>query len=79
MLIRRGTPASSFASKPRSWARPGIELTGFIRSEIGIGQAARLLSGAVESAGLPLTLRDLPIPARAHERGFDAKLEAGVP
>jgi len=57
----------------------GVEVVGFIRSEIGIGQAARLLHHAMESAGIPLSARDLPIAGRAGERSFDAKLSAWVP
>lgn len=56
----------------------GVELTGFIRAEIGLGQAARLLATAIESAAIPLTLRDLPIPGRANEHGFDARLGSDV-
>ena len=57
----------------------GVEVVGFIRSEIGIGQAARLLHHAMESARIPLSIRDLPIPGRDGERGFDARLSAWVP
>lgn len=57
----------------------GVEVVGFVRSEIGIGQAARLLHRAMESAGIPLSARDLPIPGRAGERGFDDRLSSWVP
>ena len=73
--IRRVIPWPRRAGTDRA---DGVELTGFIRAEIGIGQAARLLATAIESAAIPLTLRDLPIPGRANEHGFDARLGSEV-
>ena len=32
---------------------PGVRIAGYFRAELGIGEAARLLAGAVDAAGLP--------------------------
>ena len=57
----------------------GVEVVGFIRSEIGIGQAARLLHHAMESARIPLSVRDLPIPGRAGDRSLESTLSGWLP
>lgn len=54
--------------------RPGVALSGFLRAEIGLGQAARLLSHAMDVARIPLSLHDMPLPGRSGESGFDSKI-----
>jgi glycosyltransferase involved in cell wall biosynthesis len=54
--------------------KEGVLLSGFFRSEIGLGQSARLLSYAMDSARISLSLRDIPLPRRGNEQGFETKL-----
>lgn len=56
----------------------GVLLSGYFNSEIGLGQSARLLAHAMDMARVPLSLRDVPIPDRANERGFETKLSGGA-
>ncbi|WP_171176790.1 glycosyltransferase [Ruegeria sp. HKCCA4633] len=53
--------------------REGITITGYLRSEIGLGQAARNLSYAADRAQLPISMRHLPIPGRENEPEFATK------
>lgn len=56
--------------------REGVLLSGYLHAEIGLGQAARLLSHAMDMARVPLSLRDVPIPGRDRQRGFETKESA---
>ena len=48
----------------------GICVTGYLTSEIGLGQAARSLAYACDAARLPFSLRDLPLPGRQSDAEF---------
>jgi len=43
---------------PGADAPPGLDIVGYVRSEHGIGESARMCAGAAEAAGLPFTVRD---------------------
>lgn len=42
----------------------GVDVVGYLLSEIGLGEAARLLVGALDTAGIPTGLINLPLPGR---------------
>ena len=48
----------------------GVCLTGYFRSEIGLGQAARNLAYASEAASIPATFLDIHLPGRASDATF---------
>lgn len=45
----------------------GVDLFGYLLSEIGLGEAARLLAGALDAAGIPANLVNLPLAGRQAE------------
>jgi hypothetical protein len=51
----------------------GLCITGYLRSEVGLGQAARNLAYACDSQRLPLSFRDLPLPGRYNDPEFATK------
>lgn len=51
----------------------GLCITGYLRSEIGLGQAARCLAYACDSQRLPLSFRHLPLPGRDNDEEFGTK------
>lgn len=51
----------------------GLCITGYLRSEIGLGQAARNLAHACDTQRLPLSFRSLPLPERENEQEFATK------
>ena len=52
---------------------PGLTVTGYLLSEIGLGQAAREIAYAGDRARLPLSLRNLPLPGRENDTEFSSK------
>jgi glycosyltransferase involved in cell wall biosynthesis len=52
---------------------PGVNIIGYLRSEIGLGQAARNIVYAADSARLPVSLRSLPLPQRDNDPEFATK------
>jgi glycosyltransferase involved in cell wall biosynthesis len=76
--IRRIAPPPSPAHKPRQPAdlirlEDGLCVTGYLRSEIGLGQAARYLAQACDTQRLPLSFRNLPLPTRENDQEFATK------
>jgi len=68
------------ASAPIRWARSrrrqeGLNILGHLRSEIGLGEAARALTRACMAAEIPLSLLDLPLPGRANEPEFASRIQ----
>ncbi len=55
---------------------PGLCLTGYLRSEIGLGQAARNLAYACDARRLPLSFRHVPLPGRENDSEFTTKCNA---
>jgi glycosyltransferase involved in cell wall biosynthesis len=52
---------------------PGIGHYGLFRAEIGIGQGARRLAGAIRAAGIPLTLHNISLPQFESKVNFEAE------
>lgn len=59
---------------PVAIERPGVNLLGYLDAETGMGQGARALARALESAGIPLSLQNLGLHvlARREDRSFGA-------
>jgi glycosyltransferase involved in cell wall biosynthesis len=83
-LVRRAIRRALVAptppeSKPRPAAVPmrledGLCIAGYLCSEIGLGEAARILAHACDSQRLPLSLCRLPsLPGRENEQEFATK------
>jgi glycosyltransferase involved in cell wall biosynthesis len=53
--------------------REGLCITGYLRSEIGLGQAARNLAYACDNQRLPLSFRSLPLAGRENDQEFATK------
>jgi glycosyltransferase involved in cell wall biosynthesis len=51
----------------------GLSITGYFRSEIGLGQAARNLAAACDAQRLPLSFRNLPLSGRENDPEFTTK------
>jgi glycosyltransferase involved in cell wall biosynthesis len=51
----------------------GLCISGYLRSEIGLGQAARNLAHACDTQRLPLSFRSLPLQGRENEQEFATK------
>ncbi len=69
---------ASFSARQRRLSRadrPGVLLHGYFSSEIGLGQAARLISCAMDMARVPMSMRDMPVPDRDAEQGFVTKTD----
>ena len=67
---RRASPGSTH-EEPRA-LEEGINIAGYFRSELGIGEAARLLVSAVEAAGIPystITTDTGALSRQGHEFG----------
>jgi glycosyltransferase involved in cell wall biosynthesis len=43
---------------------PGVELTGYLRASVGVGEAARRYAMALRSVGVPVVERDVPLQGR---------------
>jgi glycosyltransferase involved in cell wall biosynthesis len=43
---------------------PGVELAGYLRSAVGVGEAARRYVMALRGVGVPVVERDVPLPGR---------------
>ena len=50
--------------------KPGLSIIGHLHSEIGLGEAARQISRACDSARVPTSLINLPLIKRDHEPSF---------
>lgn len=53
--------------------KPGLCIVGYLRSEIGLGQAARCLAYAADAARLPSSFHNLPLPSRENDPEFTTK------
>ncbi|HEY4302418.1 MAG TPA: glycosyltransferase family 4 protein [Candidatus Didemnitutus sp.] len=52
------------AAFARRFLKIGMNLAGFFRADLGIGESARCAARAAEAAGIPLSLIDLKLPCR---------------
>ncbi|WP_181183388.1 MULTISPECIES: glycosyltransferase [unclassified Mesorhizobium] len=69
----RASPAMRVEARlPRTLA-DGLCVTGYLRSEIGLGQAARNLVRACDAVRLPVSCRALRLPGLENEREFESK------
>lgn len=87
-LLHRLAPMPSQPSLPASGAlgprlrapsrqlQPGLCIGGHLRSEIGLGQAARNLAYAGDAARLPVSFLNLAIPGRENDAEFASKCNA---
>jgi glycosyltransferase involved in cell wall biosynthesis len=51
----------------------GLSITGYLHSEIGLGQAARCLGEACDSKRIPVSFCNLPLPGLENEDGYKSK------
>ena len=58
---------------------PGLNLHGFLLSEVGLGQAARLLAAAADTQSFPLALVHRALPGREHVRDLEERIGAPRP
>jgi glycosyltransferase involved in cell wall biosynthesis len=82
-LLRRsiGRFGASAPLEPKHVYRPpdlihlecGLCVSGYLRSEIGLGQAARYLAQACDTQRLPVSFRNLPLPTRENDQEFVTK------
>jgi glycosyltransferase involved in cell wall biosynthesis len=52
------------AAFARRFLKLGLNVTGWFRADLGIGESARCMARAAEAAGLPLALVDLKLPCK---------------
>ena len=58
--------------------KQGVSICGYLRAEIGLGQAARNLTYSMDSCQIPLSLYDIPIPGLSSDIEFSSKCRAGI-
>jgi len=64
---------AEFPSHQITALRQGVCLSGFLRSEIGLGQAARNLAYAIDAACIPATFVNVRLPGRESDTTFATK------
>lgn len=69
------SPVTPLAA-PRQALTPGVNLIGFARGELGIGEDVRMAASACAAAGIPFTVYDTP-PGPTH-RQADRRLDAHI-
>ena len=52
----------------------GVDIVGYLLSEIGLGEAARLLVRALDTSGIPTGLLNVPLPGRMSEAAMADRL-----
>lgn len=67
---RPPVPARS-ARAARGRSRPGVNVVGFLRGELGIGESARLLVTALRAAGVPYAERAVDLHLASRQRAGD--------
>lgn len=55
---------------------PGVDIVGFLRSEIGLGEAARLMVATLDAGDIPAGLITVPLPGRMAEPALADRLAA---
>lgn len=58
---------------PREWPAPGINVAGYLRAELGIGEAARQLIAGIRRAGIPL--RTIAYARTQHRQNHPVELD----
>lgn len=84
-LLRQGLNDPALRDRMQAGRRPapmphlpsrlqdGLCIVGYLRSEIGLGQAARNLGYACDAARLPVSFRSLSLPGRENDAEFATK------
>jgi glycosyltransferase involved in cell wall biosynthesis len=69
------------AAYARRFLRPGLNLIGYFRADLGIGESVRCAARAAEADGLPLALVDLLLPCKnpLGDSTFAARLQTANP
>ena len=69
------------AAFARRFLHLGLNVTGFYRADLGVGESARCMARAAEAAALPLALVDLRLPCKnpLTDGTFAARLQADNP
>lgn len=69
------------AAFARRFLHLGLNVTGFFRADLGVGESARCMARAAEAAALPLALVDLRLPCKnpLTDDTFTARLQADNP
>lgn len=49
------------SSPARRVVKSGLSISGYLKSEVGLGQAARNIIEAVDTTSIPISLHDLPL------------------
>ena len=70
------SPPARAAAVPRQALTPGVNLIGFARGELGIGEDVRMAAESCAVAGIPFTVYDTP-PGPTH-RQADRRLDAHI-
>lgn len=65
----------------RRFLRVGLNIVGFFRADLGIGESARCMARAADGAGLPATLINLRLPCKnpQGDDSFAGRLQEGSP
>ncbi len=82
VLFDFGNRASPWnAAFARRFLKLGLNVTGYFRAELGIGESARCMARAADAAALPLALVDLKLPCKnpLSDATFVARLQADNP
>ncbi|GAA4246848.1 glycosyltransferase [Azospirillum formosense] len=75
-LAQTPPPQARTAAAPRRALTPGVNLIGFARGELGIGEDVRMAAKACAAVGIPFTVYDTP-PGPTH-RQADRRLDAYI-
>ena len=76
-LVLRNSGAQHARRPYRAGEHPaGVNLIGYLRAEMGLGQGCRLMAAALEASGLPWCALEVRPPGSAacSERGFEARV-----
>lgn len=65
----------------RRHLKVGMNITGFFRADLGVGESARCMARAADASGIPLALVDLKLPCKnsLSDREFAARLGDRIP
>jgi len=75
LLPRRELPASDSSMQT---FEEGVNIAGYFRAELGIGEAARQLAAAVEAAGIRLSTKTYDATLNRQSHPFEDRLSAGA-
>jgi glycosyltransferase involved in cell wall biosynthesis len=69
------------AAFARRFLHPGLNLAGYFRADLGIGESVRCAARAADAAGLPVALVDLRLPCKnpMGDSAFVSRLQAANP